>query len=123
MPQISERTVLFADLRGSTSLYEKIGNAAATQVVTAQVAALADGLMAVFRTPVQALGAADQMHMPATGPAEERLRLQVAIAHGEVVELAGDCFGDAVNVAARLLGHAGDSETLITGSALSGLDF
>jgi len=28
--------------------------------------------------------------------------------------MGGDCFGDAVNVAARLLDHAGDNETLIT---------
>ena len=32
----------------------------------------------------------------------------------EVIEVAGDCFGDAVNVAARLLDHAGDNETLVT---------
>jgi adenylate cyclase len=31
-----------------------------------------------------------------------------------VVELDGDCFGDAVNVAARLLDHASDGEVLIT---------
>ena len=49
------------------------------------------------------------------------LRLQVAISRGEVVEMAGDCFGDAVNVAARLLDHAGDNETLITAPVLAGL--
>ena len=35
--------------------------------------------------------------------------------------MAGDCFGDAVNVAARLLDHAGDNETLVTASVLAGL--
>ena len=34
MTQILQRTVLFADLRGSTSLYETLGNADATAVVT-----------------------------------------------------------------------------------------
>ena len=43
------------------------------------------------------------------------------MSRGEVVEIAGDCFGDAVNVAARLLDHAGDNETLITGAVLTGL--
>jgi adenylate cyclase len=33
----------------------------------------------------------------------------------------GDCFGDAVNVAARLLDHAGDNETLVTVEVLQGL--
>jgi hypothetical protein len=36
--------------------------------------------------------------------------------------MAGDCFGDAVNVAARLLDHAGDNETLITAPVLAGLN-
>jgi hypothetical protein len=42
------------------------------------------------------------------------LKLQVGLAHGEVVEMGGADFGDAVNVAARLLDHAGDNETLAT---------
>jgi adenylate cyclase len=37
-----------------------------------------------------------------------------ALASGEVVEINGDCFGDAVNVAARLLDHASDGEVLVT---------
>ena len=36
--------------------------------------------------------------------------------------MSGDCFGDAVNVAARLLDHAGDNETLVTASVVDGLD-
>ena len=41
MTRIAERTVLFADLRGSTSLYETLGNAEATSVVTHTVNSLA----------------------------------------------------------------------------------
>ena len=147
MTQIADRTVLFADLRGSTSLFETLGNAEATSVVTHCVGALArpvaaqqgrviktlgDGLMALFATPAQAAQAALQMHdvldaMVLRG--QERgasaglrgLRLQVALARGEVVEMAGDAFGDAVNVAARLLDHAGDNETLVTVEVLLGL--
>ena len=40
MTQIVQRTVLFADLRGSTSLYETLGNAEATAVVTQSVSLL-----------------------------------------------------------------------------------
>jgi len=147
MTQISDLTVLFADLRGSTALYETLGNAEATSVVTHCVSALTkpvaetgghvvktlgDGLMAVFPLPGPAVQAAMQMHdvldaMVTRG--NERgassglraLRLQVALARGEVVEMAGDCYGDAVNVAARLLDHAGDNETLITAEVLHGL--
>ena len=35
--------------------------------------------------------------------------------------MGGDCFGDAVNVAARLLDHAGDNETLLTDEVFAGL--
>jgi adenylate cyclase len=147
MTRICDRTVLFADLRGSTSLFETLGNAEATSVVTHCVNALGapvaghgghvvktlgDGLMAVFDVPAEALGCALFMHEVLDGIAsrgQERgastglraLRLQVALARGEIVEMGGDCFGDAVNVAARLLDHASDNETLLTAEVLQGL--
>lgn len=140
MTQIRQRTVLFADLRGSTALFETLGNAEATSVVTHTIGqmglavdgaggrivkTLGDGLMAVFEAPTAALDAAVAMHdaldlLVAMGrqrgasPGLRALRLQVAISYGEVVEMNGDCFGDAVNVAARLIDHAGDNETLVT---------
>jgi adenylate cyclase len=147
MTRIAERTVLFADLRGSTSLFERLGNAEATSVITHTVNSLGgsvtalgglvvktlgDGLMAVFDAPAPGVQAAMRMHdtlehLVARGSAHgastglRGLRLQVALARGEVVEMGGDCFGDAVNVAARLLDHAGDNETLITAEVFAGL--
>ncbi len=148
MTQILQRTVLFADLRGSTALYETLGNAEATTVVTRCVSLIAqivsttggvvvktlgDGLMAVFADPGAAVVAADEMHdsldrigPPHAGSPNPRgytpvLKLQVGLAHGEVIEMSGDCFGDAVNVAARLLDHAGDNETLATASVVADL--
>lgn len=141
--ELPHKAVLFADLRGSTGLYEEMGNANATLLVTRSVASLAetvppsggrliktlgDGLMAVFDDAAGALQSATDMHerierasRPARGlgrqppqAALRSLRLQVSVAMGEVAEVAGDFFGDAVNVAARLLDHAGDGETLIT---------
>jgi adenylate cyclase len=145
MTQTIERTVLFADLRGSTALYETLGNTEATSVVTQSVALIArvvanrggtvvktlgDGLMAMFANPASAVQAADEMHdslerigtPPLDAPPRPALKLQVGLAQGEVVEMAGDYFGDAVNVAARLLDHAGDNETLVTSVVLDGLD-
>src|SRR6185369_5775992 len=132
----------FADLRGSTAMYETLGNAEATAVVSRSVALLArivtvhgghviktlgDGLMAVFELPKQGVSAADDMHdslsrigmaddvesAPDSEPGSEEayeggaptlpprppvpLKLQVGLAHGEVVEMGGDVFGDAVN--------------------------
>ncbi len=149
MPQIRDRTVLFADLRGSTALFETLGNAEATAVVTHTVSqigqavsecdgrlvkTLGDGLMAVFDSPRDGVKSAIRMHALlervvsrkpvgsyGSSPSLRGLRMQVALARGEVVEMGGDCFGDAVNVAARLLDHAGDNETLITAEVLAGL--
>ena len=147
--QIVNRTVLFADLRGSTALYERVGNAKATAIVTQAIEVLAkivaqrrgrvvktlgDGLMAMFFESAAAIAAADDMHEqierigtpgqdglnPAAG--QVPMKLQVGLASGEVVEMSGDLFGDAVNVAARLIDHAGDNETMVTHSLLDGLD-
>src|ERR1700749_1646123 len=138
MSAIQRRAVVFADLRGSTALYELLGNTDASQIVTETVDAISrrvpatgDGLRAVFPTAAQAVEAADQMHEEIdivmrrrdalTGFTEARLQLQVCIALGETVEVSGDYFGDAVNVAARLLDHAGDNETLVTVEVLRAL--
>ena len=148
MTEIVERTVLFADLRGSTAMYETLGNSDATAVVTQSIALLAqivamhegrviktlgDGLMAMFVSAAKSVAAADEMHeslerigAPGDGGVSARarlvpLRLQVGLAKGEVIEMSGDVFGDAVNVAARLIDHAGDNETLVTSNVLDAL--
>jgi adenylate cyclase len=148
-PQTQSRAIVFADLRGSTALFESLGNTEATAVVTQCVAmlggvvkrrrgrvikTLGDGLMAVFAAALDAVEAADDMHHALelwcageTGKADLRplsvqgLRLQVGVDHGDVVEMGGDVFGDAVNVAARLLDHAGDNETLVTSNVVDAL--
>jgi class 3 adenylate cyclase len=148
MTELVVRTVLFADMRGSTAMYETLGNSEATAVVTQSIAllgrivqlhhgrvvkTLGDGLMAMFKSANDAVAAAADMHeslerigVPGSrGNARARampLRLQIGLASGEVIEIQGDVFGDAVNVAARLIDHAGDNETLVTSSVLDGLD-
>ncbi|MDI1347891.1 adenylate/guanylate cyclase domain-containing protein [Aquabacterium sp.] len=142
MGTTKERAILFADLRGSTALYLKLGNTEAATVVTQSlsllgqivakgggrvVKTLGDGLMAVFDQADPAVEVAVSLHdslerlAPITQHQAARhgaIRLKVAIAWGEMVEVDGDCFGDAVNVAARLLDLAGDHETLTTGPLL-----
>ena len=76
-------TVLFADLRGSTGLYERLGNAAAAELVTKTVQALAstgvgtygrvvktlgDGLMALFTSSQAAVDAALRMQAMISSP-------------------------------------------------------
>jgi len=142
------RTVLFADLRGSTALYQHLGNAAAAALVTSAVQALSgsarsqagrvvktlgDGLIVLFDEATVAVQAALRMHEALANAVEARsgggvpgraeaIRLHVALEHGEVIELGEDCYGDAVNVAARLLDHSGDEEVLITAQVLQRLN-
>ena len=144
----TQRTVLFADLRGSTALYQQLGNAAAAAVVTAAVQGLSnsarsqagrvvktlgDGLIVLFDGTPAAVQAAlvmqealakavEALSVIRTSARAEAIRLHVALEHGEVIEQGEDCYGDAVNVAARLLDHSGDEEVLITAQALQRLD-
>lgn len=142
------RTVLFADLRGSTALYQQLGNAAAAALVTQAVHSLAqsaraqggrvvktlgDGLIVLFEGAAGGVQAAFRMQevlpravearaMAAVAQRSDAIRLHVALEHGEVIELGEDCYGDAVNVAARLLDHSGDQEILITANVLAQLE-
>ena len=115
-------TVVFADLTGSTALFETLGSDKATQAITrlthwiGQVCAqhqgrvvknLGDGVIMVFPDSLQALLAATAMQRThqariARWPETTRMKLQMGVATGEVFEADGDCHGDAVNVAARL---------------------
>ena len=131
-------TVMFADLSGSTEVFEKLGNAVATKVVTALtdwisgvcqghggrvVKTLGDGVLALFPSGADAIDAVVQLqreharHSSRHGPVN-RLQLQVGLACGEVVEVAGDCFGDAVNVASRLSDLSGPRQILATDSVV-----
>lgn len=127
-------TVIFADLTGSTGVFETLGNDAATQTITALtqwigrtceahggrvVKTLGDGVMALFPSAPGAVAAVVRMQREHArrqmqrGPAH-RMQLQVGLAAGEVVELGGDCFGDAVNVASRLSDLSGAREVWAT---------
>jgi class 3 adenylate cyclase len=127
-------TVMFADLSGSTSVFEALGNDAATQAVrmltdwigrTCEqhdgrvIKFMGDGVLALFARPTDAMEAVVMLQREHAkrkvqrGPVHQ-MQLQVGLACGDVVEVSGDCFGDAVNVAARLSDLAGPAEILVT---------
>ena len=132
----SNTTVVFADLTGSTSVFEALGNQLATEAVTsltqwiAQVCVehrgrvvkmLGDGVLALFPDGVCAVEAAVQMQRTHAKrlmewPSQIRMRLQIGVAAGEVVEVDGDCYGDAVNVASRLSDLSGADQIWATES-------
>ncbi|MCC2673250.1 MAG: Adenylyl cyclase [Ramlibacter sp.] len=126
-------SVVFADLVGSTGIFERLGDETAGRFVTQLTTALAkifeqhngrvvkllgDGLFVVFPQEDQALVACIAIqerlqHKPVRpGGTGHPVQMQMGIESGEVVEIEGDCYGDAVNSAARLADLAGADQIL-----------
>jgi len=120
MPEAASGCVLFADVSGSTKLYEMVGDKAAHEAIdlcvklfsalTEQhggrvVKTIGDEVMAIFPRPAEAARAAVdiQLGMSEMAPVDKvRLGVRVGMHFGPVVERDGDVFGDTVNLAARL---------------------
>lgn len=128
-------SVVFADLVGSTGIFERLGDETAGRFVTQLTTALAkifeqhngrvvkllgDGLFVVFPEEGQALTACIaiqerlQQKPVRPGGSGRPVQMQMGIESGEVVEIQGDCYGDAVNSAARLADLAGADQILAT---------
>ena len=138
---MAEVTVVFADLTGSTGIFEALGDAKATQAVTRLtdwlgkvcvarggkvVKNLGDGVLMVFSRNSEAVEAAIEMQRVhaeriQTWPEKLKMRLQVGLARGEVIEKSGDYFGDTVNVASRLSDLSGPDQILGTDSVIDSL--
>jgi class 3 adenylate cyclase len=119
---VSQVALLFTDLQGSTALYERVGDAAAFNMVREHFALLAsivrdhdgavvktigDAVMASFGDPAHAVKAALAMQ---AGIADRELVLKLGVHVGPsvVVTLNDrlDYFGSTVNMAARLQGQS-----------------
>lgn len=137
--QPGELTLLFTDLVGFSTwalqagdddalvLLREVAKAQEPAVVAHRgriVKRLGDGLMAVFPSP--------QLAFDAVTDARERLeRVEIAgfrpliragVHTGRPQVIGGDYLGVDVNVAARLMQKAGPGETLVSETALAGLD-
>ncbi len=130
-------TVVFADVVGSTGLFEKLGDARASQLMTTLtgqlgkvfeqhqgrvVKLLGDGVFAVFPEAASAITACVTLQSRFKAQPfvpkghDQAIQMQMGVESGEVVEIDGDCFGDAVNSAARLADLAGADQILTTQS-------
>ena len=136
---MAQVTVVFADLTGSTGVFEALGNAKATQAITRLtdwmgkvctsrqghvVKNLGDGVLMVFAQNTDAVDAVTEMQRAhteriKTWPDKLKMHLQVGLARGEVIEQAGDYFGDAVNVASRLSDLSGPDQILSTDTVVN----
>ncbi len=135
-----QTTVLFADVSGSTKLYETAGDAVATEAIgrcmarlrkTAEsgggrvVKTIGDAVLVVFPSPDAAAGTAAEMQgaietLPMIG--DTKIGLRIAFHAGPVIQRENDIFGDTVNLAARLVQAAVKGQIVTSGetSALLG---
>jgi class 3 adenylate cyclase len=130
--KITSLTFLFTDLKGSTELYDRVGDLAAYDLVNAHFRALheivaaqggavvktiGDAVMATFPTPDRALAAALRMRGAMRDLAGE-LILKIGIHEGPCIAVMlnerQDYFGQTVNIASRVQGLATSSSIFAT---------
>ncbi|WP_420347574.1 adenylate/guanylate cyclase domain-containing protein [Pelagibius sp.] len=118
--------VLFADIDGSTKLYEVYGDETAHRLTAECLTVLdakagmaggrvvktsGDGVMCVFATPDEAFRAATLMR---DAHKHGQVSIHAGFHFGPVIEDSGDFYGDTVNVAARVTDLAKAGEILVT---------
>ncbi|MDH3214549.1 MAG: adenylate/guanylate cyclase domain-containing protein [Myxococcales bacterium] len=131
--------VLFADLSGSTRLYDSLGDAPAREIVArcidriigvverhdgTVIKTIGDEVMSTFPGADAAADAAQDILVAmaeAYAIHQGRLGAHVGFHTGSVVHEAGDVFGDTVNLAARLVALAKRGEILTTRASVDAL--
>lgn len=135
----SKLATLFADIAGSTRLYEQYGDTDAHRVIEdcldalkrvteeyggRSIKTIGDELMAVFPSAEAACQAAVEMQwrtteLPVT--VGEPIAVRIGFHYGAAVERDGDVFGDSVNVAARLTEVANPRQIITSAQVIEGL--
>jgi class 3 adenylate cyclase len=134
-----ERAILFADVSGSTALYESLGDKPAAKAIEAcleelrgivakrdgrVVKTIGDEIMVVFGNAEAACNAAREMQLRviALPPiAGVKLAIRIGFHFGPVLEDKSDFWGDCVNTAARLAGLAKAGQILTSGATANAL--
>ncbi len=121
--------VLFSDLKGSTALYQELGDARAYAVVRdhfkifedaisanegVMVKTIGDAVMAVFTRSSQAVAAAREAHQKMSKPVILRIGIHAGPLLAVRSNRRNDYFGTTVNLASRLEHVAEAGETVIS---------
>jgi class 3 adenylate cyclase len=143
--KITSLTFLFTDLKGSTELYERVGDLRAFDLVRAHfhvlneivaseagavVKTIGDAVMATFPTPDRAVAAALRMREAMCRLNEEHQRedliLKIGIHEGPCLAVVlndrQDYFGQTVNLASRVQGLAVSQSIFATGAVVDHRD-
>jgi len=131
--------VMFADIAGSTRLYEQLGDAKALATIDRCLAlvkdaslghggrvvkTIGDEAMVVFPTADAALITAGEIQLRMNDLAHQgnlRVAFRIGVHCGAAIESQGDVFGDSVNVAARMVALAKSGQVILTASTAEGL--
>lgn len=132
-------TILFADISGSTKLFETRGDREARTITSGILAALADitkqhagrviktigdEIMCTFPGVMNAMHAAVDMQrrvLREDAWQRDKLSMRIGLHHGEALLEDGDVYGDAVNLAARMTDLAKREQIVTTASSLEAL--
>jgi len=132
-------TILFADIAGSTKLFETRGDVEAraltSQVLNALtqitlrhsgtvIKTIGDEIMCTFPGPSNALHASVDMQRRVAGDvawARDHLAIRIGLHHGEALLEDGDVYGDAVNTAARMAQLAKREQIVTTATTVTGV--
>jgi len=136
-----EVAILFADVVGSTQLYEKFGDTKASETVAAclevmkdsthqfkgtVIKTIGDEVMSTFATVEEAMGAAVMMQkrISADNKQEDRIPVSIRIGchFGPVVQEQNDIFGAAVHTANRMTSQAKARQIVISGGTVEQMD-
>ncbi|MBK9161364.1 MAG: adenylate/guanylate cyclase domain-containing protein [Nitrosomonadales bacterium] len=130
--QPNKLAILFADVAGSTKMYETLGDSSALANITRclglledltksgggrLIKTIGDEVMVAFPDAQSAMQAAIEMQLGVDNmPRIDTVKMAVRMGfhYGEAQEVDGDVFGDTVNVAARMTGLAKGGQIITT---------
>ena len=132
-PKTAKLAILFADVSGSASLYERLGDKHAQQLIATVlqtitkiirqhegkiIKTIGDEVMCVFSRVEKAVEAAAAVHKKFHDPSATHehmpLQMRIGLHYGPVLFEQGDVYGDAVNMAARMVNQAKALQTVIS---------
>ena len=131
-----EVAILFADVVGSTQLYDKFGDTKASETVArcldvmkdstyqfngTVIKTIGDEVMATFPTVDEAMGAASLMQKGLSGDLDDDgipVSIRIGCHFGPVVQEQNDIFGAAVHTANRMTSQAKAKQIIISGTTV-----
>ena len=131
-PSDNQCAIMFADIAGSTRLYNQLGDDTAEFLISTRLAIMCniaennngrvikkigDEIMCQFPTAEDAALAATEMHIKkVSSDNSEPLSIRIGLHFGNTIEKNNDIFGDAVNIAARMAAIAKENQSITTES-------